>query len=40
VTVPDEILSVTAVSADGQTIGGQAINLNRVAYAAWIATVP
>jgi probable HAF family extracellular repeat protein len=42
VTVPDEwyIFSVTAVSADGKTIGGQAINLNRVAYAAWIATVP
>jgi probable HAF family extracellular repeat protein len=42
VTVPDEwyIISVTAVSADGKTIGGQAINLNRVAYAGWIATVP
>jgi probable HAF family extracellular repeat protein len=42
VTVPDEwyITSVTAVSADGKTIGGQAINLNRVAYAGWTATVP
>jgi probable HAF family extracellular repeat protein len=42
VTVPDEwyILSVTAISADGKTLGGQAINLNRVAYAAWIATIP
>jgi probable HAF family extracellular repeat protein len=42
VTVPDEwyILGVTAISADGKTIGGQAINLNRVAYAGWIATVP
>lgn len=42
VTVPDEwyILSVAAVSADGKTIGGQAINLNRAAYAAWIATAP
>jgi probable HAF family extracellular repeat protein len=42
VTVPEEwdIISVTAISADGKTIGGQAINLNRVAYAGWIATVP
>jgi probable HAF family extracellular repeat protein len=42
VTVPDEwyIISVTAISADGKTIGGQAINLNRVAYAGWIATIP
>lgn len=42
VIVPDEwyILSVTTVSADGKTIGGQAINLTRVAYAGWIATVP
>jgi probable HAF family extracellular repeat protein len=42
VTVPDEwyITSVTAISADGKTIGGQAINLKRVAYAGWIATVP
>jgi probable HAF family extracellular repeat protein len=42
VTVPDEwyIYGVTAVSADGKTIGGQAINLNRVAYAGWIATLP
>jgi probable HAF family extracellular repeat protein len=41
VTVPDEwyILSVTAISADGKTMGGQAINLNRVAYAGWIATI-
>jgi probable HAF family extracellular repeat protein len=42
VTVPDEwyILSVTAISADGKTIGGQAINLKRVAYAGWTASVP
>jgi probable HAF family extracellular repeat protein len=42
VIVPDEwyITSVTAISADGKTIGGQAINLNRVAYAGWIARVP
>jgi probable HAF family extracellular repeat protein len=42
VTVPDEwyIISVTAISADGKTMGGQAINLNRVAYAGWIATIP
>ena len=41
-TVPDEwyLTSVTAISADGKTMGGQAINLNRVAYAGWIATVP
>jgi probable HAF family extracellular repeat protein len=41
-TVPDEwyITTVTAISADGKTIGGQAINLNRVAYAGWIATIP
>jgi len=34
-TVPDEwyLTSVTAISADGKTMGGQAINLNRVAYA-------
>jgi len=40
--VPGEwyITSVTVISADGKTIGGQAINLNRVAYASWIATVP
>jgi hypothetical protein len=42
VTVPDEwyITSVTAITADGKTIGGQAINVNRVAFAGWIATVP
>jgi probable HAF family extracellular repeat protein len=42
VTVPDEwyITGVTAISADGKTIGGQAINFHRVAYAGWIATVP
>jgi len=42
VTVPDEwyLYGVTAISADGKTIGGQAINLNRVAYAGWIATLP
>ena len=42
VTVPDEwyITSVAAISADGKTIGGQAINLHRVAYVGWIATVP
>jgi probable HAF family extracellular repeat protein len=42
VTVPDEwyISSVAAISADGKTIGGQAINLQRVAYAGWIATIP
>jgi probable HAF family extracellular repeat protein len=41
-TVPDEwyIASVNAISADGKTMGGLAINLNRVAYAAWIATIP
>ena len=42
VTVPEEwyITSVNAISADGKSIGGQAINLHRVAYAGWIATVP
>jgi probable HAF family extracellular repeat protein len=42
VTVPDEwyIVSVTVISADGKTLGGQAINLKRIAYAGWIATVP
>jgi hypothetical protein len=42
VLVPDEwyLTSVSAVSADGKTMGGQAINLKRVAYADWIATVP
>jgi probable HAF family extracellular repeat protein len=42
VTVPDEwyITSVTATSADGKTIGGQAINLHRVSYAGWIASIP
>ena len=41
-TVPDEwyIISVTSISADGKMLGGQAINLHRVAYAGWIATVP
>ncbi len=42
ITVPSNLVinSVTSISADGLTLGGQAIDINTFSYVAWVATVP